>query len=300
MRPFLLPCLTLAAIALIDLLCAFWLLPESKPQRQGSERTNSGSEFHQILKIKSYRSACLTFALFGIFFFAFQEVFPIWARNPAWLGGPGFSSASVGTLQGAVSSGTLVASLLIYPRLAGKLGFPSMFRLGLVLNLFACPWPAIITAAGWQVHPTFTWWLLACTNAINTAGAEFCFTTGNILLKNSVPEHLTGTALGIGNSVVGIGIALGPIIGAASFAAALSLPPGAVLVNQGKLFFWVLALLMLLNLILNAMLLPNAKRGGISPKEEEQEEEGNKGAKERSKQDKNTHLDENKSERLLV
>jgi MFS family permease len=92
-------------------------------------------------------------------------------------------------------------------------------------------------------------------------GAEFCFTTGNLLLKEAVPSHLIGAALGVGNTAVGVGAAIGPILGSSLFAFSLSLHKGSFggasgfmssvgsTCAQGKLCFIVLELLVVANLL---------------------------------------------------
>jgi hypothetical protein len=217
-----------------------------------------------------FQLVCLSFGLFAVAYFAFNDAFAVWARTPQSLGGLGLSSGTIGSIQGTGGLGTLIASLLFYPRLAAWLGLPNMFRLGLAMNLSVFCWPAVITGLGWRgavstsstttsaananVNATGSggssnglFWLLTAVNGLNTMGAEFCFTTGNLLLKEAVPRRFVGAALGLGNTAVNVGAALGPILGASLYAFSLSLH-GHVF-GRGKLCFVVLELLVAANLV---------------------------------------------------
>ena len=156
--------------------------------------------------------------MFGATYMAYMEVFPVWARSPASLGGPAWPSRRLGVVQGTGALGTLVASLLVYPALCRAVGQEGVFVAGVLLNLAAYPWPAVLTAAGAQQAEPGATAALVLSGFLNAAGWEFCFTSANLMIKSSVPRRHAGAALGLGSSASATGICIGPVAGASLFA----------------------------------------------------------------------------------
>ena len=164
-KPFFLPCLVVASFVLLDLVFAVLYLKESHPPRAKQEQPQADSESEskpqqeetsfaatrrQLLSNRAFRAICCVFFIFGITFIGMMEVFPIWSRDPAILGGPGWQEQTVGLVQGLACVGTLVASLGLYAPLSKALGQERIFVVGLLCNILGFPWPAILTSAGVQ------------------------------------------------------------------------------------------------------------------------------------------------------
>eukprot|EP00936_MAST-01D_sp_MAST-1D-sp1_P000443 g443.t1 len=259
--PFLLPCIVVALFSAGDLLLALWLLPESRstalaPATPASSGRRCGclGDVHDLLMAqRALRAPLAVFFVFGITFIGYQECFPIWAREPNTLGGPGWGSGRLGMVLGVAALGTFVASIGIYPPLARQYGQPRVFGFGVALNLVAYPIPALlgISATALAAHVAVP--VLITSNLLNAMGWEFCFTTCNIMAKNAVPPENIGLALALGDTAVTLGQGVGPVPSASLFALSTqatldgnssSLP---IWLRSGRLFFVLVQLLLLAN-----------------------------------------------------
>jgi MFS family permease len=131
-HPFLLPCAVISVVAALDALVACLFLPESiqlsiaaekstttnttKENEEEEEEAQSRTKKEQDsengenelfmdptqgpMSSPLFRLVCATFGLFALVYFAFNEVFPVWARTPQSMGGLALSSSTIGTIQG--------------------------------------------------------------------------------------------------------------------------------------------------------------------------------------------------------
>lgn len=146
-RPYLLPCVVVGSLTLVDLVAAFFLLEESRGASAGGDTAPPPSrEADALLRDllrdpdSPFRAICASFVLFGVCFMGFQEVVPIFSRAPTDQGGLGLTSTEVGVLQSAAGAATLVGVVAIFPPLARKCGVPGAYALALLAcGLVASP-----------------------------------------------------------------------------------------------------------------------------------------------------------------
>ena len=163
----------------------------------------------------------------------------------------------MGAVQGAASTGTLLASLVLYAPLSRALGQERLFALGCACNALGYPWAAVLTATGLAQTGSSSSGggdggvavgVILAGNFVNAMGWEFCFTSANLMIKNTVaPQHI-GRAMGMGNTAVACGIAVGPVLGASLFALSVAPDFGGGPLSEGRLFFLVVELLLLANI----------------------------------------------------
>ena len=260
--PFLLPCIVVAVCSAGDLLLALWLLPESRPAALAAATPASSgrhcgcmSDVRSLLATqRALRAPLAVFLVFGVTFIGYQECFPIWAREPNALGGPGWTASRLGMVLGVAALGTFVASIVMYPPLARLYGQPRVFCFGVALNLLAYPIPAVLGTSLAALAARVAVPVLITSNTLNAMGWEFCFTTCNIMVKNAVPPENIGLALALGDTAVTLGQGVGPVPSASLFAlstqatldgSSSSLP---IWLRSGRLFFVLVQLLLLANL----------------------------------------------------
>ena len=106
-RPFLLPCSAIAAVAALDACVAYVFLSESAPTTgtNTTEKATASSKDRKdapvsVMGSSLFQLVCLTFGLFAVAYFAFNDSFAVWARTPPPLGGLGLSTTTIGTIQG--------------------------------------------------------------------------------------------------------------------------------------------------------------------------------------------------------
>eukprot|EP00937_MAST-01D_sp_MAST-1D-sp2_P001877 g1877.t1 len=281
--PFLLPCLVIAAFTLVDFVFALVYLhdvrdgtgagaddgTEAEAQARAEAEAEGGTKAGRRWRCPRYcgearalvaanpslRAALTLFFMFGTSFVAYQEVFPIWARQPLALGGAQWSSGRVGTVLGLGAIGTFFASLVVYPVLVRRWRHPQerVFKAGVLLNLAAYPWPAVLNAVPGGMATAVAVPILVVSNFLNAMGWEFCFTSANLMVKNAVPGHRIGLAMGLGTTAVAAGQGLGPVPAASLFAVS-SAASGRLAgggwpawLRAGRLFFIVCEMLLVVN-----------------------------------------------------
>lgn len=129
------------------------------------------------------------------------------------IGGLGFSSADLGIVLGEGGLVLFVYTLVLYPRVAERLGPLRCFRYGILGSVpLWLLFPACSMLAG---HPTLLWSLLLLTMSARSVVGCTTFTGVLILVSNSATPENMGTVTGLSHSFCSFFRAIGPALGGA-------------------------------------------------------------------------------------
>eukprot|EP00026_Physarum_polycephalum_P006452 Phypoly_transcript_06495.p1 GENE.Phypoly_transcript_06495~~Phypoly_transcript_06495.p1 ORF type:complete len:526 (+),score=65.18 Phypoly_transcript_06495:182-1759(+) len=164
--------------------------------------------------------SCGLYGFIGLMFVFYEEMSPYWAFLDLENGGLGFSSTEIGIY---ISIGCIIGilfQLLVYPKIANKLGILKAFRLGgfLVLpGMVLLPQVPIISVAltsnrDLGTNP-LTWILLICAILFIQVGAELLFVCVMIAISNSAVPEMMGTVNGLAQTFVALTRSAAPVAG---------------------------------------------------------------------------------------
>lgn len=127
------------------------------------------------------------------------------------MGGLGFSSSALGLILGEGGVILCLYTLLLYPKIARRLGPLKCFRVGILstIPLWICfPVSSLLNSTPW-----LQWCLLLECMAVRSIAACTTFTGVLILVSNSASPENMGAVIGLSHSFCSFFRAIGPAIG---------------------------------------------------------------------------------------
>eukprot|EP01132_Coremiostelium_polycephalum_P003076 gene3076-3845_t len=190
---------------------------------------------------KSVLNSCIAYAVLGLIFVIFDEVFPVWSPlvrridpitgKPSG-GGFGFNSKDIGVLQSCGGVFALFIQLLILPYLASRFGMLKCFRMALLVVIPS--WillpeisRLVILPAGAPEnmkphHSLGFWFLLFPTYMVQSFANEVAFIAIIVMISNSCLPKDMALVNSIGQGLVSVSRTFGPVVGSSLLAFFLS------------------------------------------------------------------------------
>jgi len=223
-RPYFLPNGLLACFGLVAFVLSFFMISEkSKAESVDmnsatiTEREGDDGEpvawLDMFRRYPLFRIVCLVSCVWGGVISAYDAVVPLWAKSQL-----GTSPAELATIQASCGIISIVASVYLIPKMVDKLGSALALAVSFLAILLCVSTPLFDIALGLQHDMILSRGVLVATYSFKSLAVESCFANLGLLLIESVPSHVLGTAQGIGGSAPGLGFALGPLVGPSLFA----------------------------------------------------------------------------------
>ncbi|CAM6086807.1 unnamed protein product [Calypogeia fissa] len=166
-----------------------------------------------ILKDRGVLLSSFCYSMTGLIFIITDELFPMFGASSQTVGGLGFSSADLGIILGEGGLVLFVYTLVLYPRVAERLGPLRCFRYGI---LGCVPiWFLFPACSMLGDHPTLLWSLLLFSMSARSVVGCTTFTGVLILVSNSATSENMGTVTGLSHSFCSFFRAIGPVFGGA-------------------------------------------------------------------------------------
>lgn len=201
-HPYLLPMLVLSAVSGVGLVIG-WFSIEDAPVL--GKRT---VKMEVLLRNKEFLLCTSIYAVAGLAFLGFQEVFPFWCKAVPESGGLGIRDEStIGAIQASGGLSVMVFQLLLVPWANNTLGILQVMRISVVLCI-----PVFFTIPFFSTVQGF--WLYAGLVGLYVlfAAIQACLITSiGIAINNSVPSFILGTANGVAQSAVSLFRFIGPV-----------------------------------------------------------------------------------------
>jgi len=164
--------------------------------------------------------SCGLYGFIGLMYVFYEEMSPYWAFLDVENGGLGYTSTEIGIY---ISIGCVIGilfQLLVYPKIANKLGILKAFRLGGFLTLpglVLLPQVPSISLAltsnrNLGTNP-LTWILLICAILFIQIGGELLFVCVMIAISNSAVPEMMGTVNGLAQTFVALTRSAAPVAG---------------------------------------------------------------------------------------
>ncbi|PAN15775.2 hypothetical protein PAHAL_3G018600 [Panicum hallii] len=246
--PYLLPCLSVSAIATLVLISCTWL-PETIHRHKVPEKDTkvvkafSSQEGYRdsprkksLLQNRPWMSTMLPYCLFSLHDTAYSEILSLWAVSYRKYGGLSFSTEDIGEVLAMAGASFLVYQLIIY-RWVHKILGTAVSILGLAT------YPFMTYLYGVELS------LALYSAAMMKSGLAITATTGICLLQNNaVCQEQRGTANGISTTAMSFLKSIAPVGAGALFSWAQKRQDATFLPGD-QVVFVVLNLVQLLGLI---------------------------------------------------
>lgn len=191
--------------------------------------------------VKKYKSVILAIVLYmiiAVIYVIWDEILPLWLLTDINAGGLGFSPDQIGTVLMISGFYLIFFQTFIYHRLANKLGALNCLRLAClfaIIGFFFLPFlNSLVSNARLKqksycsissyfsfLNFSLLWTLLVILLLIRSTGGTMHFTSVNLLVNITAPEH-AGKANGIAFTLSGLVRTFGPFSGASLFSWSVS------------------------------------------------------------------------------
>ena len=199
--PYLLPMLVNSCIILTGL-CVGYFAIEDVPRKQIK---GQGSEV--LTKNRDFLVSTAIYAISGLAFLSFQEIFPLWCRALKQNGGLGFEdSGPIGLIQSLGGVSVIVFQLFLVPWASAKYGILFVMKLA----WFLCLPVFFFTPFFSYVYGVAMWLGISFLYLVFSAVQSCVLTAIGIGINNSVSSDLVGTANGAAQSAVSLFRFIGP------------------------------------------------------------------------------------------
>ncbi|CAG9312749.1 unnamed protein product [Blepharisma stoltei] len=252
--PHFLPILVLSLISLIGLIIGYFALlePTRKIKKYGSSR--------QLLKNSNFLVITSIYAISGLSFLSFQEVFPLWCRALMKNGGLGWESeGDIGIIQSLGGGFVIIFQLFLVWKIVNKLGILMVLRLfwGICVLDFIC------IPNTYKLQDEMLWIVLVPLYVIFAIIQTSALTVMTIGINNSVELSVIGIANGIAQSAVSFSRFIGPLLAGCIFGWSLNNELGYPF--NSHLIFNLISLLGLLCIFLSIFLDESINKRQKSP-----------------------------------
>lgn len=229
--PYLFPCLLSGIISFLCFITTLLILPETWTKKESKIQSdeeyitllgNASSPRPKKKKRPNFWNTqvilvILENLLMWIGFIMYDEVFPLWAKNPSSEGGIDFSSLDIGIFF-AISGVQIVAvQLLLIPYLTNRFSSISLIRVGIVIcipTFVVIPWFTETVPHGkWLV-----WFVLLVGMMGVVLGCNILSIPLSVVGNNVVDSSNLGKMNGFMQGGIAIGRVLGPTVGSTLFA----------------------------------------------------------------------------------
>eukprot|EP00871_Galdieria_phlegrea_P002977 jgi/Galph1/3680/GphlegSOOS_G2324.1 len=166
-----------------------------------------------------------------------DEVLSLWAVNDTKLGGVCFSTADLGIIQTMGGVSCIFSAVVIFQKVAARIGVLNTMRLGLIVGLVFYPVPAYVSALQLRRTDHLTWIFLIFGNIMTSFCGQCCHTAIPLLVKNAAPPSNIGQALGYAQGLQSVGFAAGPLVGSCLFALIVGAQGLPSPLNKGRLYY---------------------------------------------------------------
>lgn len=206
--PYFLPMLTSSLISLIGLCIGYYVLDETN-RKQKSTRSP-----RELFKNTAFVTSTAIYAISGLAFLSFQEVFPFWCRALKANGGLGWDSeGSIGIIQSSGGIAVIVLQLFVMPYVTNIFGILSILKFAWALCI-----PIFIMVPTLYNLDGIALWLIVVPLYVSFAAIQTCVLTAiGIGVNNSVSADILGTANGVAQSAVSLLRFIGPALAGSVF-----------------------------------------------------------------------------------
>ncbi|CAG9334929.1 unnamed protein product [Blepharisma stoltei] len=207
-HPYFLPMLASSFISLIVLIVGYYVLDET------NKKTKTKKSILLLCKNKHFLICAVIYAMTGLLFTSFSEVFTFWCRALKSNGGLGWNDESnVGIVQSFGGGSIMISQIFVVPWACNYFGILSTLKIAWVILI-----PFFIILPNIYVIEGIALWIIVISIFVSIAVFQSCvFTAVTIGINNSLEPSLLGTGNGVAQSAISLLRFLGPALAGAIF-----------------------------------------------------------------------------------